>query len=52
MHLVRQCAEENRLNALASDITYCELWALAETLPALRWPGSENLLLKFIVRHL
>jgi integrase len=51
-HLARQGIGPNSLRALASDLAYLEIWALAATGSALPWPASEALLLKFVAHHL
>lgn len=51
-HLARQGIGPNTLRALASDLAYLEIWALAATGAALPWPAPEALLLKFVAHHL
>jgi len=51
-HLARQGIGENSLRALASDLAYCEAWALAATNAPLPWPAPEGLALKFVAHHL
>ncbi|MDF2119287.1 site-specific integrase, partial [Roseiarcaceae bacterium H3SJ34-1] len=51
-HLAREGIGPNTLRALASDLAYLEIWALAATGSALPWPAPEALLLKFVAHHL
>jgi len=51
-HLAREGIGPNTLRALASDLAYLEIWALASTGSALPWPAPEALLLKFVAHHL
>jgi integrase len=51
-HLAREGMGENTLRALASDLAYLEVWALAATALPLPWPAAEALALKFVAHHL
>jgi integrase len=51
-HLAQAGLGENSLRALASDLAYCEAWALAATDAPLPWPAPEGLALKFVAHHL
>jgi integrase len=51
-HLAREGIGPNSLRALASDLAYLEIWALAATGNPLPWPAPEALLLKFVAHHL
>jgi integrase len=51
-HLAREGMGKNTLRALASDLAYLDVWALAATAMPLPWPATEALALKFVAHHL